>query len=163
MVAAAPAATAMWTGLAHAIRCAARLLRRQPAFASVAVLTMALGIGATTALFSVTYGVLLKPLPWPGADRLVRVSESRAGREPRIRGTITNATYVAWRAQPSTIEEVGGWRVVPATAIVGDAESTPLQTAAVPPSLFPLPRARPLRGRPLLAPAGNPRGSSPPA
>ena len=73
-------------GLIQDARYAMRLLRRQPGFTAVAILTMALGIGATTTLFSVAYGVLLKPLPWPHADRLVRVTETRAGRIGRDRG-----------------------------------------------------------------------------
>jgi hypothetical protein len=48
--------------------------------------------------------VLLKPLPWPDADRLVRVSESRQGHEPRVRGMI-NGTYIAWHDQPATIRD----------------------------------------------------------
>ncbi len=60
-----------FTGLAQDVRYAARLLRRQPRHALLAILTMALGIGATTVLFSVAYGVLMKPLPWPHADRIV--------------------------------------------------------------------------------------------
>jgi putative ABC transport system permease protein len=134
-----------------------RLLRREPGFAFVAVLTIALGVGATTTLFSVAYGVLLKPLPWADPGRLVRVSESRQGRSPRIRGTITNGTYLAWKAEPSTIEAIAGWRLVATTAVIGGGDSTRLQTAAVTPSLFTVLKTRPLRGRVLVeddGPAG---------
>ena len=55
------------------LRHAARLLAREPGYAAVALLGIALGIGATTTLFSVVYGVLLKPLPWPEPERLVRL------------------------------------------------------------------------------------------
>jgi predicted permease len=135
-----------------------RLLRRQPVFALVVVATMALGIGATTTLFSITYGVLLKPLPWPDSDRLVRVTESRQGHEPRVRGTITNATFNAWHAQPSTIEGLAGWLIVPATASIGGGESTRLRTAAVTPSLFAVIKAHPLRGRLFVEDDGKPGG-----
>ncbi len=55
------------------LRFAARGMARTPSFTAAAVLTLAIGIGATTAVFSVVYGVLLRPLPFPTADRLVRV------------------------------------------------------------------------------------------
>jgi putative ABC transport system permease protein len=138
-----------------------RLLRREPGFTVVAVLTIALGVGATTTLFSVTYGVLLRPLPWHEADRLVRLSESRQGHEPRIRGTITNGTYVSWHNAPSTIEEVGGWRMVTTTATFGGAEPVRLQAASVTPSLFAVLRAQPLRGRTFVEDDGRPGGSFP--
>jgi putative ABC transport system permease protein len=75
------------------LRYAARLLKRHPRFTLLATLTMALGIGATSTLFSVTYGVLLKPLPWPGGDRVVVVKETRGGKPPRF-NSFTNAAYV---------------------------------------------------------------------
>ena len=54
-------------------RIAVRGLIRNPGFSAVAIITLALGIGATTAVFSVVYGVLLRPLPFPRADRLVQI------------------------------------------------------------------------------------------
>ena len=66
------------------LRYGIRLLRRQPGFAAVAILTMSVGIGATTMLFSVAYGVLLKPLPWSDVAQLVRVTETREGRTGRV-------------------------------------------------------------------------------
>jgi hypothetical protein len=67
------------TGLAQDVRYAARLVRRQPRHALLTILTMAVGIGATTVLFSVTYGVLMKPLAWPHSDRIVVLKETRGG------------------------------------------------------------------------------------
>src|SRR3982751_1015660 len=62
-------------GVAGDVRLAARSLRRDPVFAVMALLTLAVGIGATTAVFSVVDGVLLRPLPYPHAERLVRLEE----------------------------------------------------------------------------------------
>jgi hypothetical protein len=80
-----------------------RVLRREPGYAGAAVLAIALGIGATTTLFSVAYGVLLKPLPWPYPDRLVRLQERRGGRPGRVPLTITNGTYLSW-AESTSLE-----------------------------------------------------------
>ena len=147
-------------GLAHDLRYACLRLRREPGFAFVAILTIALGLGATTTLFSVAYNVLMKPLPWPDADRIVGLSESRKGHSPRVAGTITNATYNAWNAEPTTIEAIGGWLNVTTTAVIGaGGDATRLQTAAVTPSLFVVLKARPLRGR-LLVDDDTRRGSS---
>ena len=62
------------------VRYACRVLRRQPVFSSVAILTMALGIGATTAVFSVVYGLLLRPLPYRDPGRLVMLMYGHQGR-----------------------------------------------------------------------------------
>src|SRR5215510_10973729 len=70
--------------LTQDIRYAVRLLRRRPAYTVVVLLTLAVGIGATTAMFSVINGVLIRPLPYPAADRLVTVWENdRINRKPR--------------------------------------------------------------------------------
>ncbi len=63
----------------------------------MAILTMALGIGATTMLVSLAYGVLLKPLLWSEPERLLRLTETRAGRGSRVAGTLSNGTFLAWR------------------------------------------------------------------
>ena len=63
----------------HDVRRALRGLLRRPAFTFAAVLTLALGIGATTAIFSVVYSVLIKPLPYPNAGELVRIRHSAGG------------------------------------------------------------------------------------
>ena len=128
------------------IRQAARLLLREPGYALIAALVIALGIGATTTLWSVTYGVLLKPLPWPQADRLVRLEERRGGRTGRIPWTITNSTYHAWREAASTLDGIGGWMSYPAT--FGDGgEPERIRVGRLTPSVFSLLNAQALVGR----------------
>ena len=64
--------------LVHDLRYAVRSLRRSPAFAAVGVLTLAVGIGASTAIFTAIQGVLLRPLPYSDPDRVVFIQEKRA-------------------------------------------------------------------------------------
>jgi putative ABC transport system permease protein len=134
-------------GLIQDARYAVRLLRREPGFTAVAILTMALGIGATTTLFSVAYGVLLKPLPWPHADRLVRVTETRAGRIGRVRGTVMNGTYLAWAEHPTTIDGLAGWLRRTQTMTIAGGDPRRVSLIAITPGAFPLLEARPLLGR----------------
>jgi putative ABC transport system permease protein len=130
-----------------------RLLRRQPGYAVLAILTMALGIGACTTLFSVTYGVLLKPLPWAHADRLMRVTESRKGQQARIPGTISNGSFIAWRDQSSMTEAIGGYGVAnnTMTAVAGNGEPARVQVARITASMFDVLQVHPLRGRAFVA------------
>jgi putative ABC transport system permease protein len=124
-----------------------RLLFRHRASSLPAVLILALGVGANTALFAVAYGVLLRPLPWPDADRLVRLSETHPGGRtavPKI--LLSNVTYEAWAAAPRTIEGIGAWSVANCTvSFAGEPER--VRAAALSPSMFGLLRARPLVGR----------------
>lgn len=122
------------TGTLQEFRHAKRRLRREPGYAAMALLAIALGIGATTTLFSVTYGVLLKPLPWPEPDRLVRLEERRGGRSGRIPWTVTNATYLAWQ-DSSTVEAIGGWMSLPSTFSDG-GEPERIRMARLTPSVF---------------------------
>jgi putative ABC transport system permease protein len=133
-------------GLLQDLRYGIRLLRRQPGFAAVAILTMALGIGATTMLFSVAYGVLLKPLPWADAAQLVRVTETREGRTGRVLGTVSNGTFLAWRDHRSTIEDIGGWLTQTAT-LTGAGDPVRVSLIPTTPSLFRILRVHPQIGR----------------
>jgi len=142
-----PVDGAAWAGLMQDVKYGLRLLRRQPGFTFVAVLTMALGIGATTTLFGVVYGVLLKPLPWPDPDRIVRISESRGTDGPRLRGIITNGTYNAWQESKSTIEALGGYVTSSAPASIDAGDAFTLAHAKVTPSVFTVLEAAPVRGR----------------
>jgi putative ABC transport system permease protein len=137
--------SSLLAGLGPDLRYAFRGLRRQWAHTAVVALTMALGIGSTTVLFSVAWGVLLQPLPWPDADRLIRVYETRQGstRKPTF---LTNGTFLAWNEQPTTIENLAGYSASSDTLTgVGQAERVRVvETTA---SLFTMLGARPAIGR----------------
>jgi putative ABC transport system permease protein len=111
---------------------------------------MALGIAATTVLGSVAYGVLLKPLPWADAPRLVRLSETRQGSTRRLRPRMTNVTYRAWQASLSTLDAIGAWateRVV----VAGQAGPERITIAGVTPELLPMVGAAPALGRSFVS------------
>lgn len=94
-----------------------RALAQQRAFAIVAVLTLALGVGANTAIFSVVNAMLLRPLPYPAADRLVLVwTTTGSGRN-----SAAWPEYLDWRAQSRSFEDMGVARPQSVT-LVGGAE-----------------------------------------
>ena len=95
----------------RALRYALRGLARRPTFTFAAVVTLALGIGATTAIFSVVYSVLIKPLPYPSSDELVRI------RHANNRGDLTASStlYLTYRNENRTFADIGIWREDSAT------------------------------------------------
>ena len=102
------------------LRYAGRALRRSPRFAALAVVIMAIGIGANTAVFSVVNGVLLKSLPYPDADRIV-VLRTAALTTGEINPLVTLANFRDWRAQSSAFEAMATYRS-------GDAPVTSVPT-----------------------------------
>ena len=121
----------------------ARMLRRTPGFAITAVLIVALGIGATTAAFSVTDFVLIRPLPFPQADRLVKVWQRTPGYS---RLELSPANYRDWKAASTAFESIGMYHAMIAN-MLGAGEPLRVEGAAVSSDLFPTLRVRPLIGR----------------
>ncbi len=100
--------------LAQDVRFALRGIRRNPGFAAVVIVTIALGIGGTTAMFSVVSGVLLKPLPFPESDRLVRVWAQNVERDARYL-ELTYQDLDALKAQSGALTSAGGFSLAPRT------------------------------------------------
>ena len=106
---------------AQNLKFAARLLRRNPALAGSAILVTALGIGATSAMFSVADGILLRPLPFPRAERLVNVWESAPGHNlPSLVAAPGN--YFDWRAQSRSFRAMGAWQAATFNLASRDSE-----------------------------------------
>lgn len=129
---------------------------RSPLFTAVTLLTLAIGIGANTAMFSVVNGVLLKPLPYPESDRLVAVWQSISG--PGINMKEINAspaTYFLYREEGRTFENSGLWRLDPVT-ITGLAEPERVLAFIVTEGTLPTLGLTPVMGRTFTAKDDSP-------
>jgi putative ABC transport system permease protein len=92
--------------LMNDLRYATRLLRKSPLFTAAIALTIAIGIGATTAIFSVVNAVLLRPLPFGDPVRLMQVSEKNDTlRLPTFAGSVLN--YLSWKERTQSFEQLG--------------------------------------------------------
>ena len=125
------------------LRYATRICAKRPGFAAAAVLTLALGIGATTAVSSVVYGVLLKPLAFHEPDRLVLLLHRVPDGDTRNQGP---DTYLTYRDNQRAFEDIGAWdRGEVSITAPGDPER--VEALEVTASLLPLLRVRPMLGR----------------
>ena len=139
------------------LRYGARRLRKNPAFTLTAVLTLALGIGANTAIFSITHAVVWRPLPYEEPDRLVTVWESSA-RSDTSRIIVSPANYLDWREQNRVFEEMGAY--TEDFYNISEDASYPERVAAASasPSLFKVLGAEPVLGRSFLPEEGQAGG-----
>lgn len=129
--------------LAQNARSAVRNVAQRPAFAAVAVLTLALGVGANTAAFSVLYGVVLSRLPYPEPERLVRVHEvNRQGNDMPVAG----ANFRDWRAQAPGFEALAAYADTRTTVLGGERPAL-ADVAWVSEDFFDVFRVAPAQGR----------------
>ncbi len=119
------------------------MLRKQPGFTLVAIITLALGIGANTAIFSVINGVLLKSLPFPEPERLVAMTES--SKEVPVM-SVAYPNYLDWQARQTVFENMAA-RVPAGGVITGDGEPERVIGRFVTASFFPTLGVRPQVGR----------------
>ena len=118
--------------LALDLRLALRALRRAPGFALTAIVTLALGVGATTAIFSAVDAVLLRPLPFPEPERLVQLHETVPDRGDR---GVAPANFLDWRAQSRTFESLAAFDLRTGNLLAG-AEPERLTFATVSAGFF---------------------------
>jgi putative ABC transport system permease protein len=138
------------------LRYGARMLLKKPGFTLIAVITLALGIGANTAIFSVVNAALLRPLPYAEPDRLAQLWETNIKRDlPFFAVSVPN--YVSWKEQSQTFEQLAAWRRQ-GVNLTGRGEPERLEGAAVSGSLFSLLGVKPALGRDFLPMEDQPRG-----
>ena len=125
------------------VRYAARLLLRSPGFTLVAALTLALGVGANTAIFSVVHGVLLKPLPYKDPNALLRVFEELPPDTPEF--PVSPATFLEYRTETRTFESLAAFER--ADLQLGGERPEPLRGMRVTAGFFGLLGYQPLVGR----------------
>jgi hypothetical protein len=141
--------------LGQDLRYGLRMLARNPVFTVVAVLTLALGIGANTAIFSVVNTVVLRPLPYPHSDRLVRIAEVI----PALKAELASgADYVDWKGQNHTLQQLAAYDETADFNMTGRGTPARIHGASVTASLFATLGADPQVGRGFTAQEDQPNG-----
>ncbi len=160
---------AVWSFLAlenllRDLRIGARALRRDPLFTIVAMATLALGIGANTAIFSLVHAVLLRPLPFPEANRIVALWEAppKGGNSPafgsrRNQNPVSPANFLDWRVRTHSFEAMAAISAIP-FALSGAGEPRDVDSLQVSADFFRVLGIRPLLGRTFTAQEDLPNG-----
>ncbi len=125
--------TMTMTGMLNDLRYALRGLLRHPAFTTIAVVTLALGIGATTAVFTLVDGVLLRPLPFPASDRLLAIEHR--GRDGQDVLPISSGLYVTYGERAPALASIAMFQQT-VVNLVGEGEPERIAAQAVTPSFF---------------------------
>jgi len=134
--------------LGQDLRFALRQLAKSPAFTLIAILTLALGVGATTSIFSVVDGILLRPLPFPAPDRLVRVYPLSDAGKPSAFSVLN---YLDWRKQSRTVEAASLLDTTSVNLTGAGGEPERLRGALVSPEFFSVLKAPLVAGRGFAA------------
>jgi putative ABC transport system permease protein len=144
-------------GLFQDLRYAGRTLRRSPGFTLVAALTLALGVGANTAIFSVVNAVLLRPLPFSESDRLMALWQTQPGQGDELTA-VSLATYQAWTEHSRTFSEWGAYTFDVAT-LTGGTEPVQVNALAITSSFLSMLGVAPHLGRGFLPQDDTPGGA----
>lgn len=139
------------------LKLALRQLLKNPGFTLVAVLTLALGIGANTAIFSVVNAVLLNPLPYPESNRLVMLSEMSSNASSV---SVAYPNYLDWKHSSTAFEDIGLFRYENNWSLTGKGEAEHLQGAIANASYFKILGVPPLLGRTFTTEEDSPGGPS---
>src|SRR5579864_6049384 len=129
------------------LRFAVRQLRKSPGFALTTILTLALGIGATTAIFSLINAVLLRPLPFPDPDRVMSAAalDQSAGK-PGIAGSVSYPDFFDWRSRNHSFETIASYRR-DARTLTGNGTPQQLEAQIVSSDFFRVFGVNPMLGR----------------
>jgi putative ABC transport system permease protein len=140
------------------LKVAVRSLGRQRMFTIVAVTTLALGVGATTAIFSVVYGVLLRPLPYIDPDRIVVFGQTAKGAPQQpVDGSSSHANFLDWQRESKTIPAMALYSASRAV-ISNQGEADVVRVGIVTPAFFGVFEASPVMGRAFTADEDRPGG-----
>jgi hypothetical protein len=140
----------LWDQLSRDFRHALRLFVRRPGFSAVVVLTLALGIGANTAIFSVINAVLLRPLPYLAPERLAMLWSEDSAHGLR-EGHVSLLNFADWKSRSHTFEDMTVF--IGQTFLLGNNDGPPerIRSARVPANFFPLLGVEPILGRVFTA------------
>ncbi len=143
----------------HDLQYAGRQMMKSPGFALVAILTLALGIGANTAIFSVVNAVLLEPLPYPNADRLVTLFHSKHN---FVKGSISYPNFLDWQRDNQSFEAMAAYRHPGGFTLTGAGQAENVQGDMISAGFFEILGVKPVLGR-TFSPDEDRLGANPTA
>jgi predicted permease len=136
------------SGLLQDLQHALRYMRKSPGFAMIAILTLALGIGANTAIFSVVNGVLLNPLPFPHPEQLVNVFHDKPN---FVNGSISYPNFLDWQRENTTFQALAAYRGAGGMTLTGVGEAENLKGEMISAGFFEMLGVKSMMGRTFAA------------